>query len=88
MHKPVLQLDQSSFCSLHCSKDQGKGGPNDKAISIKKIADRRRQKSKKIIDEKREKYRAKNGSRWNISTDSKRAIFVIFKNQASALIKK
>ena len=39
----------------------------------------------KIIDEKKEKYRAKNGSLWNTS---KGATFVILINHASAPIRK
>ena len=56
--------------------------------SIKRAADSRRQRSRKIIDEDREKYRAKNGLLWNISTDSKGAAFVILINHASAPIRK
>ena len=41
-----------------------------------------------IIDEEREKYRAKNGSLRNTSTDSKGAVFVILINHASAPIRK
>ena len=37
----------------------------------------KRQRSQKIIDEEREKYRAENGSLRNTSTDSKGAAFVI-----------
>ena len=37
-----------------------------------------------IIDKKREKFRAKNGSLRNTSTDSKGTTFVILKNHASA----
>ena len=55
-------------------------------MSIKKTADGRRQRSRKFIDEKREKFRAQNGSLRNISTDPKGATFVILKNQASTLI--
>ena len=43
---------------------------------------------RKIIDEEREKYRAKNGSLRNTSTDSKGAAFVILINHASAPIRK
>ena len=41
-----------------------------------------------MIDEEREKYRAKNGSLRNTSMDSKGASFVILKNHASAPIRK
>ena len=48
----------------------------------------RRQRGWKIIDEEREKYRAKNGSLRNTSTDSKRTTFVILMNHASAPMRK
>ena len=51
-------------------------------------ADERRQISREIIDEKREKYRTKNGSLQNTSTDSNGTTFVILKNHASASIRK
>ena len=41
-----------------------------------------------IIDQKTEKYRAKNGSMRNTSTDSKGATFMILKNHASAPVTK
>ena len=50
--------------------------------------DGRRQRSWKIIDEEREKYRAKNGSLRKTSTDSKGTTFVILINHASAPIRK
>ena len=56
--------------------------------SIKRAVDGRRQRSRKIIDEEREKYRANNGSLRNISTDSKGTTFEILINQASAPIRK
>ena len=37
------------------------GGPNGQIVCIKRAADKRRQKSREIIDEKREKYRARSG---------------------------
>ena len=40
----------------------GEGGPNGQIVSIKRAAHGRRQRSKKIVDEKRENYKAKNGS--------------------------
>ena len=40
--------------------------------------------AEKVIDEKREKYRAKSGSLRNTSTDSKEATIVILKNYTSA----
>ena len=92
----MLQLKQSSLCGLHCSRDQEGGGPswpdqsasNGQIVSIKRAADGRRQKSKKIIDEKREKYRAKNAFLWNTSTDLKGTTFVILINHASMPIRK
>ena len=44
--------------------------------------------SSKIIDEEREKYRAKKGSLENTSTDSKRTTFVILIDHRSAPIRK
>ena len=64
------------------------GGPNGQIVNVKKAADGRRQRSRKIIDEEREKYRAKNGSLRNTSTDSKGAAFVILKNHRSAPVRK
>ena len=78
MLRPALQFKQSSLCGLHRSEDQGRGGPNGHIISIKKTVDGRRQRGQKIINEEREKHRAKNGSLRNTSTDSKRTTFVIF----------
>ena len=48
------------MCGFHCSRERGGEGPNDQIVSVKRAADGRRQRSKEIIDEKREKYRAKN----------------------------
>ena len=84
----MLQSKQSSLCTLHHSGDRGEGGPNGQIVSIKRASDRRRQRSWKIIDEERKKYRAKNGSLRNTSTDSKAATFVILNIHPSALIKK
>ena len=49
-----------------------------------RATDGRRQRSRKIINEEREKDRVKNGSLWNTSTESKGAAFVILTNHASA----
>ena len=68
--------------------DRGGGRPNGQIVSVKRAADGRRQRGRKIINEEREKYRAKNGSLWNTSTDSKGAAFVILKNHTSAPIRK
>ena len=53
-----------------------------------RAADERRQRSQKITDEERERYRAKNGSMQNTSTDSNRMTFVILINHASVSIQK
>ena len=85
---PAVQLKQSSLCGFHRSGDQGRGGPNGQIVSLKRAADRRRQRSRKIINEEGEKYRAKNGSLWNTSTDSKATTFVVLINHTSAPIRK
>ena len=54
--------NKSSLCGLHHSGDRGGGGPNGQIVSVKRAADGRRQRSRKIINEERGKYRAKNGS--------------------------
>ena len=88
MLRPALQSNQSSLCGLHRSGDLGGGGPNGQIVSAKRTADGRRQRSRKIIDEEGEKYRAKNRSLRNTSTDSKGTTFVILKKHTSAPIKK
>ena len=80
--------NQSSLCGLHHSRDQGGGGPNGQIVSVKRAADGRRQRGREIINEEREKYRAKNGSLWNTLTNLKGAAFVILINHASAPIRK
>ena len=57
-------------------------------VSVKRTADGRRQRSRKIINEETEKYRAKNGSLRNTSTDSKGTTFVILIDHRSAPIRK
>ena len=59
----------------------------EKTDSIKRAADRRRQRGRKITDEERERYRAKKGYLWNTSIDSKGATFVILMNHASAPVR-
>ena len=86
--RPALQSKQSSLCGLHRSGDRGGGGPNGQIVSVKRAADGRRQRGRKIINEKREKYRAKNGSLPNTLTDSKVTTFVILKNHTSTPIRK
>ena len=48
----------------------------------------KKQRSRKVIDEEREKYKTKNGSLRNTSTDSKGLAFVILINHTSTLIRK
>ena len=67
---------------------KGGGGPSGQIVSVNRAADGRRQSSRKIIDEKREKYRAKYGSLRNTLTNLKRTTFVILINHASAPITK
>ena len=76
------------MCGLHCSGDREGGGPNGQIVNVKRVADRRRQRSRKIIDEKREKYKAKNRYLQSTSTDSKGTAFVILKNHTGASIRK
>ena len=83
-----FQSKQSSLCGLHRSRDRGGGRPNGQIVSVKRAADGRRQRSRKIINEEREKYKAKNGSLRNTSTDSKRTAFVILIDHTSAPIRK
>ena len=59
-----------------------------RSLALKRTADGGRQRSREIIDKQREKYRAKNGSLRNTSTDSKGTTFVILINNASAPIRK
>ena len=84
----MLQSKQSSLCGPHRSGDRGGREPNDQIVSVKRTADGRRQKIRKIINEEREKYRAKNGSLRNTSTDSKGTVFVILINHTNAPIRK
>ena len=66
----------------------GTEGEEDQIVSIKRAADGRRQRSREIIDEKREKYRAKNESLQNTSTDLKEVALVVLKNHASMPIRR
>ena len=86
--RPVLQSKQNFMCHLHRSTDRGGGGLNSRIVSVKIAADIRGQRSRKIINEEREKYRAKNIFLRNTSTNSKGAAFVILKNRSSAPIRK
>ena len=51
--RPALQSKQSSLSGLHCSGDRGGGGPNGQIVSLKRAADGRRQRGRKIINEER-----------------------------------
>ena len=86
--RPALQSELSSLCDLHRSGDRVGRGPRGQIVSVKKAADGRRQKSRNIINKKREQYRAKNGSMQNTSTDSRGTTFVILKKHTSAPIRK
>ena len=55
---------------------------------MKRAADERRHRSRKAINEKKEKYWARNGFLRNTSTDLKRATFVILINHAMSSIRK
>ena len=81
-------MKQSSLCGLHCSGDRGGGGPNGQIVSIKIAADGRRQRGWKIINEEREKNKARNGSLQNTSTDSKETTFVILIDHRSTPVRK
>ena len=80
--------DQRSLCGLHRSGDRGGGRPNGQIVSVMRAADGGRQRSRKIINEEREKYGAENGSLRNTTTDSKGTTFVILKNHTSGPIRK
>ena len=67
---------------------EGGEGPNGQNVNVKRATDRRRQRSRKIINEEREKYRAKNGSFRNTLTDSEGTAFVILKDHRSMPIRK
>ena len=86
--RPLLRSKQSSLCSLHLCRDRGGRGPNGQIVSVKRAADGRRQRSRKIINEEREKYRAKNGSLRNTSTDSKGTALVILINHTNVPVRK
>ena len=75
------------MCGLHSSGDREGGEPNGQIVSVKRAADRKKKRSRKIIDEEREKYRVKNGSLRNVSTDSKIMNVVVLINHASAPVR-
>ena len=85
--RPTHPLKQSSLCDLHRIGNRGGGGPNGQIVSVKRTADGK-QRGRKINNEEREKYRAKNGSLRNTSTDSKETAFVILISRPSAPIRK
>ena len=86
MFRSAIQSKQS-LCGIQRNGNREGGEPNGQIVSIKRAADGRRQKSRKIIDEKREKYRVKSVSLRNTSTVSKGTTFVILINHASAPIR-
>ena len=53
--RPAIQLNQSSLCSLPVQQGPRGKRPNDQGVSIKRTADGRRQRSRKITDENRAK---------------------------------
>ena len=81
---PVLQSNQSSLCSLHNNRDRR---PEGQVISIPRTLTEISSKAGRSLKE-REKNRVKYGSLRNISTDSKGATFMIFKNHATAPVRK
>ena len=83
--RPALQSYQSSLCGFYRRGDRGGRGPNGEIVSIKRAADGRRQRGRKIINEEREKYLAKNGS---LRNTSKGTTFVILINHTSVPITK
>ena len=86
--RPALQSIQSSLCGLYGSGDRGGRGSNEQIVNVKRAADGRRKRSRKIIDEERVKYKAMNGFLRNTPTDSQGKTFVILKNHASASTRK
>ena len=86
--RSALQSNQSSLGGRHRSRDRDRGGPNGKIVSAKRAADGRKQRRRKTTNEKGKKYRAKNESLQNTSTDSNGAAFVILINHANAPIRK
>ena len=50
--KSALQSNQSFLFGVYRSRDLGGGRPNGQVVSIKRATDQRRQRSRKIIDEK------------------------------------
>ena len=86
-------LDQRSNrniapCVAFTAVETEGGGTNGQIVSVKRVANGRRQRGRKIINEEREKYRAKNESLQNTSTDSKGTTFVILIDHRSAPIRK
>ena len=87
--RPALQLNQSFWCDLHGSRDQGGGEPICQIVSIKEAADGSRLGRREIMNDKREKNRNKNESlRNSSSTDTKGATCLILKNHASVPVRK
>ena len=68
---PAPQSNQSYLYSLHRSRYRGEGEPNLHVVSIKRTADKTTQRSRKVIDNKKRKLKAKNKSLRNPSRDKK-----------------
>ena len=85
--RPALQSSPFSLCGPHRSRDRDGGGPNGQIVSVKRATEGRKQRSRKIIDEKK-KFRAKNRSLQNTSMDSKGTTPVILINHTSTPIRK
>ena len=71
----AFQMERGFLSSLRCGSYRG-GRPDSQVVSINRAADRRRQRSRKIIGKETEK-RPDNGLLRNTSTDSKGETFVI-----------
>ena len=76
------------MASTAVGRDRGGEGLNGQIVSVKRAADGRRQRSRKIINEERKKYRPKNRFLRNTSTDSKGTTYVILINYRNAPIRK
>ena len=86
--RPVLQSNQSSLCSLH-SRRRGVREEDQIARStayIEQLMEEDRYAGRLLMIREK-KYRAKNGSLQNTSTESKGATFVILINHVSSSIR-
>ena len=71
VRRPAFTSNQGSFCGL--SQVSAAEGPDGKVVNVKGAADARRWICWEIVNETRERNRAKNKSLQNISGDSKEA---------------